>query len=504
MTLLDKISLRAWGWIAPIAIALLAFVLRLWKVSSPNSLTFDETYYAKDAWGLLNWGYARDGLEDANKRIIDGETDVFTKDPTWIVHPDGGKWFIAFGEWLFGLTPLGWRFGAVLAGSLTVLVLARLILRLSGSLALGCLGGLLLTLDGLHFTMSRIALLDVFLTFWLVCAVACLAADRDWLTRKLKVDDRFWVWRPWQLAAGVCFGLAVATKWSGLYVLAAFGITVVVWEVWARGRVASVLDAVVRVFRVGIPAFGWLVIVALIVYVITWTGWLLHDEVYVARFGHGYGDEPVWRSVTNPTGGPLGGVIDAFRNMWDFHVMTLDFHTGDYLAGKSHPYESNAFGWLIQWRPTNVSSDFDMAASVCNAAADSKCVRQVLTLGNPAIWWVGTLGLVTALVAWIRNPTWRWSLPLVGVLATWAPWWITSGRPIFTFYAVTIVPFMIIALCLVFNAIRRRIPDRYWWPAIALYTGVVISAFWYFYPILANRIITYDQWKERIWWDRWI
>src|SRR5690606_32085728 len=131
------------------------------------------------------------------------ETDVFTKDPTWIVHPDGGKWFIAFGEWLFGLTPLGWRFGAVVAGSLTVLVLARLILRLTGSLALGCLGGLLLTLDGLHFTMSRIALLDVFLTFWLVCAVACLAADRDWLTRKLKVDDRFWAWRPWQLAAGV-------------------------------------------------------------------------------------------------------------------------------------------------------------------------------------------------------------------------------------------------------------------------------------------------------------
>ena len=54
----------------------------------------------------------------------------------------------------------------------------------------------------------------------------------------------------------------------------------------------------------------------------------------------------------------------------------------------------------------------------------------MLTLGNPALWWVGTLGLVTALVAWIRNPTWRWSLPLVCVLATWAPWWITSGRPI--------------------------------------------------------------------------
>ena len=169
MTLLDRISLRAWGWIGPIAVAVLAFALRIFKVGSPASL----------AWGLIHGGYARDAVEDANGRIINGETDVFTNDPTWIVHPDGGKWLIASGEQLFGLTPLGWRFGAVLFGSLTVLVLARLVLRLSGSISVACLAGLLLTLDGLHFTMSRIALLDVFLTFWIVCAVACLAADRD-------------------------------------------------------------------------------------------------------------------------------------------------------------------------------------------------------------------------------------------------------------------------------------------------------------------------------------
>ncbi|SKB05078.1 C-terminal four TMM region of protein-O-mannosyltransferase [Aeromicrobium choanae] len=504
VTLLDRISLRAWEWIGPIAIALVAFALRIWKVGSPNALTFDETYYAKDAWGLIHGGYARDAMDDANGRIINGETDVFTQDPTWIVHPDGGKWLIAIGEKIYGLTPLGWRFAAVVVGSLMVLVLARLVLRLTGSLALGCIAGLLLTLDGLHFTLSRIALLDIFLAFWILCAVACLAADRDWLGERLAVDRRYYAWRPWQLAAGVCFGMAVATKWSGLYVLAAFGVTVVIWEVWARGSVTTWQEAATRVLRVGLPAFGWLVGVGFVVYLLTWTGWLLHHDVFEARFGHGYGEEPVWGSVSDPTRGPLGGVIDAFRSLWAFHVMTLDFHTGDYLATKTHPYQSNAFGWLIQWRPTNVSSNFDIAADVCGAAAESKCVRQVLTLGNPALWWVGTLGLVTALVAWIRNPTWRWSLPLVGVLATWAPWWITSGRPIFTFYAVAIVPFMIVALCLVLNAIRRRVPDRLWWPAVGAYLGVVVVSFWYFYPILANRIITYDQWRERMWWDRWI
>lgn len=141
MTVLDRVGLRAWGWIGPIAVALLAFVLRIWNVSSPKKLTFDETYYAKDAWGLLTWGYARDGLDDANERIIAGETDVFTTEPTWIVHPDGGKWLIALGEKIFGLTPLGWRFAAVVVGSLTVLVLARLVLRLTGSIALAGVRG---------------------------------------------------------------------------------------------------------------------------------------------------------------------------------------------------------------------------------------------------------------------------------------------------------------------------------------------------------------------------
>ena len=44
---------------------------------------------------------------------------------------------------------------------------------------------MLLTFDGLAFVMSRIALLDVFLAFFLVAAVSCLAADRDWFRNRL-------------------------------------------------------------------------------------------------------------------------------------------------------------------------------------------------------------------------------------------------------------------------------------------------------------------------------
>ena len=97
-----------------------------------------------------------------------------------IVHPEVGKWLIALGEATFGMDPFGWRVASAVVGTLAVLVMIRLVRRLTGSTLLGCTAGLLLAFDGLHFVLSRSALLDVFMAFFLLCAVACLVADRDW------------------------------------------------------------------------------------------------------------------------------------------------------------------------------------------------------------------------------------------------------------------------------------------------------------------------------------
>ena len=62
------------GWTASIGLTLLALFLRLWKLGSPKVFEFDETYYAKDAWSLLHFGYARGYADDANEKILDGTT----------------------------------------------------------------------------------------------------------------------------------------------------------------------------------------------------------------------------------------------------------------------------------------------------------------------------------------------------------------------------------------------------------------------------------------------
>ncbi len=499
---------RVLGWAGPVGLALLAFVLRVWNLGYPNRLMFDETYYAKDAYSLLHHGYVRDWSEEANDAFVRGDFSGLLERPTQIVHPDGGKWMIAVGQWLFGTDSFGWRISAAVAGALTVLVLARLVLRLSGSLVASGVAGLLLTLDGVHFVLSRIALLDVFLCLWIVVGVHCLVADRDWIAARL---DGFHPWRPWQVAAGLSLGLACSVKWSGVYVLAVGGLAIVLWEVWARRAAPEARrrpGIVLTTLRVGAPAFATLVGLALVVYVLSWTGWLVHHEAYELRFGHGYGDAAPWGSyVGQDPGSWWREAWNALRSLWHFHVMAYDFHTGSYLAEQTHPYQSNPLGWLVLERPVGVDAQNDLPAASCGAPADSSCMREVLVLGNPVVWWSGALALVAALLMWLRTRRAAWAVPVLGLLATWVPWFLSTGRPIFLFYAVAILPFTIIAIALLVDAVRRTLRGRartWFHVGLGLYLLAVVLAFVYFHPIWTDALLSYDQWRARMWFDRWI
>ena len=77
-----------WGWVGPIVIALFAGVLRFWRLGTPKSFVFDETYYAKDAYALLKYGVEQnyvkgdDKTKDlANQRILAG--DFNSRSPKW-------------------------------------------------------------------------------------------------------------------------------------------------------------------------------------------------------------------------------------------------------------------------------------------------------------------------------------------------------------------------------------------------------------------------------------
>lgn len=544
---------RLAGWLGPIALTLLAFGLRVVDLGDPKRFAFDETYYAKDAWSLLNNGFIQTYVNDAdgntkneiNDDILAGHTQgVWTGDPSLAVHPDVGKWLIALGEKAFGMDPFGWRIASAVAGALMVLVMCRLVRRMTGSTMLGCVAGTLLMLDGLHFVLSRLALLDIFLALFLLCGVACIVADRDWLRARLakralrSEDGTLHGWggrvllRPWLLAGGICFGLAIGTKWTALYPLAAFGVLCWLWSAGAR-RSLGIRWAVVKgAVADGLPAFVHLVVIGGLVYVATWTGWLLHanayedelsstqyrqytgqgacaedDDSYVAT---NLDESKKWPTATEKDASGLGEVWQSLRSLWYYHQDVYTFHT-HFLNCSEHFYESKPSSWLLVNRPVGVAvtNDISPDAKGCDAPADSDCIKQVVLLPTPVLWWGGIIALLFSAAMWVGARDWRYGVAVVGTLSTWLPWMLYDERPIFIFYGIAILPFLVLAVTLSIGHLIG--PSRL--PSARRTTGVIVGGafvvltlvnFAWFWPIFTNQMLTHSEWLDRIWFSRWI
>ena len=105
---------RLWGWIGPLLVTAFAAFFRFNRLVIPRALIFDETYYAKDAWSILQHGVEWNLVQNANQLIIAGHTNIFqacsgTACGEYVVHPPVGKLLIAVGEWFYGLNSVGWR-----------------------------------------------------------------------------------------------------------------------------------------------------------------------------------------------------------------------------------------------------------------------------------------------------------------------------------------------------------------------------------------------------------
>ena len=121
-----RVSLPRWGWLAPTLIVLLAGVLRFYNLAHPNAIVFDETYYAKDAYSYLHYGYEVSWSSGVDHAFASGDfSGILPNSPEYVVHPPLGKWMIAWGMAIFGENAFGWRVSAAITGTLAVALLAR-------------------------------------------------------------------------------------------------------------------------------------------------------------------------------------------------------------------------------------------------------------------------------------------------------------------------------------------------------------------------------------------
>ncbi len=487
------------GWLGPLAVAVLAGILRFWRLGDPHALVFDETYSAKDALALLRTGVERNFLDDANDRLLAGNPDILTSGAGFVAHPPVGKWVIAAGEAAFGVDPFGWRFSVALLGTLSVLLLARIARRLFRSTVLGVTAGLLLALDGLHFVHSRTALLDLTRMFFALAGFGCLLVDRDRVRERLAAyspasDGRGLGpglgWRPWRVLAGVCLGLAGATKWSGIFFLAVFGLLTVLWDRGGR-RAAGIRRPTYATLLRDVPgAVVSTVGVAVLVYLSSWAGWFLSDDGYARDW-----------AAQHPDDGPVPG---ALRSLWHYHDEMWDFNR---TLRDSHPYSSNPWSWLLLARP--VSFHYEGAERGDAGCVVESCSKAVTALGTPALWWAGLLALPVVLALWAGARDWRAGAALAGMAGGYLPWFAFQGRTIYSFYGVAFVPWLVLAVTLCLGLVvgsatagstRRTVGAA----RAGGYVLVVALNFFWFYPVLAGQVVPYAEWADRMWFRSWI
>jgi len=233
-------------------------------------------------------------------------------------------------------------------------------------------------IDGLLFVQGRIALLDSFLVVFVLAAYASFLYFQDALTlRRAKI---------YLLLTGLCFGLAIATKWTGA---APIGVLLI----WFLAR------------RRALPAVGWPTTVITFV--------VLPFTIYFASF--------VFNDRSD----------NYLTYLFDWHVQTWNFHKG---LHTSHPYESRWWTWLYLARPVWYYYQ-----------AEGGVVRGIVALGNPILWWGSLAALLASLIAILRRRHLELLLALLAFFAAYVPWWVI-GRTQFQYYLVGGAPFLFMLL----------------------------------------------------------
>ncbi|MEY3378709.1 MAG: hypothetical protein RLZZ125_286 [Actinomycetota bacterium] len=397
-------------------ILLLTALIRFWNLGTPDKLVFDEVYYVDGAKDFLT-----NGVETTK-----GAAE-------FVVHPPVGKWLIALGIQILGDSPAGWRLSAAIFGTFSILLIYFVALRLFSSQFLALVSAGLMSIDGLHLVMSRTALLDIFLMFFLLAAFLALLHERH-------------------IVAALLLGLALGTKWSAIYFIAAILIYLLVIN---RRRALLYLPI--------IP----------ITYLFTWSGWLISDKGWSRDYS------------SNP-------LISLFQ----YHREILNFHTG---LTTEHSYEASPWNWLVLGRPT---SFFYESPKSCGAES---CSQEILAMGTPIIWWFGLIALFITLGYFITRRERGAGLILLALLSNYLPWLLFPERTTFYFYAIAFLPYLILAIT---YSIKLYLEDEAKQPKriqnVYAALGLTALIFAYFAPVYLGIVLTYDDWYSRMWLPSWI
>jgi len=382
-----------------------AWAVRAWHLGFPYKILFDEHYYVNAAAQYLQRTADANSVHPPLAKIL----MACFMELYW------GLWRAAHGGDIAGFTDYGtaWRFGSLVLGTAMVPLLYYLAFLLFRSRFICGAASFLLATDFLHFVQSRIAMLDMYLAFFVL-----VGSVFAWRHLQSRGSDRTAL-----VSCLAAFALGAACKWNALSTLFGF-LVLFVFSALDEGA----LERLGRLQRLRLYvqralAYGG-VAVAVVV------------PLYLATF------IPFFT---------LGGEC-TFARMLQNHRTMIEFR---YKPEFTHRYISQFYSWPLVLRPTwyhllNARKPQGPTPAVDEEAAREEIMEGltpgcrtfgVVAMGSPFFWWTFLLFLGRMAVKTVSTRDRACLFVLAGYLAQWLLW-AGATRGGFLFYMLPCVPFM--------------------------------------------------------------
>lgn len=387
---LQKIDSKDWMYIGLIALG--STLLRLFYLSYPEEMIFDEVYHARAAGEYLR------GIS-----------------PFEWVHPPLAKLLISVGVYFFGLTSFGWRIVPVIFGTLFVPVMYIFGKTMFEKRSLGILAAVIISLDGVFFVQSRTAMTNIIATFFQITAVMFfwLYVQNDYHEKKKKALTFF-------TFSGIFMSLALASRWTSMGALA-FILGSMIWYKFLfnmtfqdlmNGNFKPITE---RISLKDIPF--WLyagvcfIVFPAITYVLSYIPYL--------NLNHN-----------------ISEMLEMQKNIYNYHKNLRD----------PHPYYSEWYTWPFLIRPTwYYFRDFKDGT-----------MAGIIALGNPAIWWSSVFVTAFSIYKALKEKKAHLLYIGLGFIILYLPWAVSPRIKNYNHYLFEAIPYACLSITYIINLLWEK------------------------------------------------
>ena len=374
----------------------------------------NETYYYRTMFDEVYHG--RTAYEFLHKLPIYENT-----------HPPLGKIIISIGIAIFGMNPFGWRFMGVICGTLILPVIYLFALRLTGKTKFASLALILVMTEFMHFTLSRIATLDIIAALFIILLFYFMYAFIQ--TEKVT----------YLILDGIVSGIAMAVKWNGVYAVAGIA---VIFFMWCYKQYTTVKHG--REYKrywcrlCGI-CVGSFIIIPICIYVLSYI-----------PFARVYTDKNI-----------VMHAIDNSKLMLSYHKSTVF----------EHPYSSEWYEWILDKKSLLDSLTVNNDGTVSSVA----------TVAGPLVCWGGLIALVYQIYLWSIRKDNRAKFIVMAYASALVPWMFIH-RTVFIYHYLPCLN--ILSLMIVYSLYKMKSKRENCYITVIIITAFALFAA--FYPVLSG------------------